>query len=74
MLSNGVDSENNRYQSCEHVSRVDQSSVSIEENKIFNVDESNRKLTRQIREKSESLIHFIESVTKLSNSLQSNKK
>lgn len=65
MLSYEVVSQNNRFQSCDY----------NEENKIFNnIEEKNRELTRQIREKSESLIQFIESVTKSSISNQSNEK
>lgn len=73
-------SENNQYQSCESVLTVmddfsKQSCAYNVERKIFNnIEEKNRELARQIREKSESLIQFIESVTKSSNSYQSNEK
>lgn len=78
MHSYEVVSEDNRFQLCESVLTVmddfsKQTYAYNEENKIINnIEEKNRELARQIREKSESLIQFIESVSKSSNSYQSN--
>lgn len=54
---------------------TEQSYAHNEKNKIFiSTDEKHQELAKQIREKSESLIHFIESVSKSLPSYQSNEK
>lgn len=79
MLSDRIDMENNEPEPRERILSVvddheEQLCAYDGESEVCDIDEKVGELTRQIREKSDSLIHFIDSVMKSSTSYHTNEK